>query len=236
MFELAKIASSFSMTVWRVVGPIALARAWVEDQVWLAANLLPYTAGALAEALLAVPFGPHLPWLVAGPKGVARVWGTGRRGGVSGLVGTVVIVLITDRSCATRHSVWPIAPLVSWVVKQLLALPEVADFRFGNTLVALIVLDAIVRVREKAVGLWAGEVDGRGVRLARTAVAVPRTTAHLLGKVAPLMSIVIQVVTLAEHVAGAALVTLPIHAAVIWISIEVWPMSVRADLVVGQRV
>ena len=103
-----------------------------------------------------------------------------------------------------------IYPLVSWVVKQLLALPEVADFRFGNTLVALIVLDTIVRVREKAVGLWAGEVDGRGVRLARTAVAVPRTTAHLLGKVAPLMSIVIQVVTLAEHVAGAALVTLPI--------------------------
>ena len=109
MFKLAKIASSFSMTVWRVVGPIALARAWVEDQVWLAANLLPYTAGALAEALLAVPFGPHLSWLVAGPKGVARVWGTGRRGGVSGLVGTVVIVLITDGSCATRHSVWPIA-------------------------------------------------------------------------------------------------------------------------------
>ena len=74
------------MTVWRVVGPIALARAWVEDQVWLAANLLPYTACALAEALLAVPFGPHLSWLVAGPKGVARVWGMGSRGSVSGLV------------------------------------------------------------------------------------------------------------------------------------------------------
>lgn len=55
-----EVMSRFSMTVWRVVGPIALARGGVKDQAWLAADLLPRisipSSGALAETLLAVSF------------------------------------------------------------------------------------------------------------------------------------------------------------------------------------
>lgn len=126
--------------------------------------------------------------------------------------------------------------MVSWVVEQLLSCLDVACFLFWSPLVALIVLDAVVRVREDAVGLRAGEVDGRRVRLAWPSIAVPCSAADLLGEVAPLMDVIVQVVSLAEHVTGAAFIALPVHGAVFGVFVEEGSVAVRADLVVGQRV
>lgn len=150
------------------------------------------------------------------------------------LVGAVVIVLVTDGPGSTRHPVGPVTPLVSWVVQQLLSSPHVAGFLFWSPLVALVVLDAVVRVREDAARLGAGEVDGRRVRLARASVAVPFAAADLLGEVAPLMDVIVQVVSLAEHVTGAAFIALPVHGAVIRVFVEEGSVAVWADLVVGQ--
>lgn len=92
----SSLETSFSMTVWRVVRPITLARVWVEDQVWLAADLLPHAAGALAETLLAISLRPHLSGLVTRPKVVTRVGCVGGGGGMGGLVRAVVVIVVTD--------------------------------------------------------------------------------------------------------------------------------------------
>jgi len=222
--------------VWIVVGPVALALDWVEDQTRLAAELFPMSLGALAEALLAIALGPHLAGVVALPEGVAGVWSVGGGGGRGGLAVAVLVVVVADRTSTAHNPLGPVTPLVSRIVEQLLAVPDVAGLFLRDALVALVVLDAVVAVGEEAVVCGAGEVDGRGVGFAGAAVAIAIAAHDVLGEVAPLVHVVVQVVLLAQQMARAALVTLPVHGAVVGVGIEEWSVSLRAGLVVGQSV
>jgi len=198
------------VAVWVVEGPVALALDGVEDQSRLAAELFPLAVGALAETVLALALRPHLAGLVARPEGVAGVGGLGGFGRLGRLGAAVIVVLVADWAATALHSVRPVAPLVVWVVEQLLVIFDVADLLLRDALVALVVLDTVVRVGEESIVGWTGEVDGGWVGLAGTAVAVSIAAAHVLREVAPLVHVVVQVVVLAQQVLGAALVTLPV--------------------------
>jgi len=95
---------------------------------------------------------------------------------------------------------------VSRVEQQLLAVFDLAGFDGGFVLSTLEVLDAVLGIREEALGLGTLEVH---VRFARSAVTISRATIHQLRQVAPFPLVIVQIVLLAQHVGHTTIITLP---------------------------
>ena len=76
-------------------------------------------SGALAEALFAGPFWPHLTLLrgTAGPEGVTGVWLVGGGGGGRGLGGAALVVLVADGTVAADDAVRPVT--LSYITEKL---------------------------------------------------------------------------------------------------------------------
>ena len=81
-------------------------------------------SGALAEALFAGPFWPHLTLLrgTAGPEGVTGVWLVGGGGGGRGLGGAALVVLVADGAVAADDAVRPVTLLEKLFKQPLLQL------------------------------------------------------------------------------------------------------------------
>jgi len=125
------------------------------------------------------------------------------------LVVAVFIILVTDRSRSAVHLIGPIAPLVVWIVEQLLSSRDLAVLYLGHVLVALKVLHAVCTVRKKPVGLGTLECRMGFGLFARPSVAITTATLDQLRRVAPLVLDIIQKIFLAQHMGGTAVVTLP---------------------------
>jgi len=195
---------------WIVVRPITLLGVVVVHEVRLTTDLLPPSAGTFAKALHAIPFRSHLARLGTRSEFIALIRCPGSCGSMSGLYVAVFVVFIADGPGPTLHTIGPVTPVVSRIPEQLLPVLEIAILSLGNVFVAVVVFHAIVRVREEAVGLGASEIDRWLGLFAGPAVAITFAAIHLLRKVAPLVLVVVQVISLAEHVAHATVVTLPV--------------------------
>jgi len=149
--------------------------------------------------------------VVAGPEGVTGVGLVGGGGGGRGLGCAALVVLVADGTLAADNTVRPVTPLVLNVIKELLSVPEFAVLLLCCPLIALEVLHAVVIIREEAIVCGACEVCWWWVWLAGSSVAVPGSACNLLREVAPLMLVVVQVVTLTQQVIGTTVVALVVH-------------------------
>jgi hypothetical protein len=175
-----------------------------------------------------------LTWLVASPEGVTGVGLVGGGRGWRGLSCATLVVLVADGTVAADNTVRPVTPLVLNVIKELLSIPHFAVLLLCCSLVALEVLHAVVIIREEASVCGACEVCWWWVWLAWPSVAVPGSACDLLREVAPLVLVVVQVVTLTQQVAGTTVVTLVVQRAMVWVRVEVGSSAFWAGLVVWQ--
>jgi len=202
----------------------------------LATDLKPLSTSALAKAIFTLSLPSQFTSLGASAKAVAIIGCSGCGGWLRGLIVAVLVVLIADRPGSTVDTIWPIAPGGRGIVQQLLAILDLTAQVFGNLLVTVVVLHAVLWVGEETVRFWASEVKVGFWILAWAPVTVTFTTVHHLRVIAPLVLGIIQIVFFAEQVTGTTIVTLPIPRAVVWVSVEVRSLVLWAVLSVREFV
>ena len=81
----------------------------------------------------------------------------------------------------------------------------------SNVLIALVVVSAIFRVFEEAIGAGADKIRSVIFIIARSAIAVSISTFDVLREIAPFVGNIVQIVQLTKHVGQASVVAFPVH-------------------------